>query len=87
VVGMVDRWLIAPRHEEGEGGLDRFLATLKPAVRAKIELLEQPRITISASAIRENSARAESIRYLVPESVRLYILEHQLYRSLSSDAA
>ena len=87
VVSMVDRCLIAPRHEEGEGGLDRFLATLKPAVRAKIELLEQPRITISASAIRENSARAESIRYLVPESVRLYILEHQLYRSLSSDAA
>jgi nicotinate-nucleotide adenylyltransferase len=89
VVSMVDRCSIAPRHEEGEGRarFDGFLATLEPAVRAKIELLEQPRITISSSAIRETAAQAGSIRYLVPESVRHYILEHGLYRAFpASDA-
>jgi nicotinate-nucleotide adenylyltransferase len=83
VVAMVDRFLVAPRHEDAQGSLaiDAFLAGLTPQTRAKIELLEQPRMTISASAIRASLAHAGSIRYLVPEGVRSYILSHGLYGS------
>jgi nicotinate-nucleotide adenylyltransferase len=38
------------------------------------------RLDISATEIRERVARGASIRYLVPESVRLMIERHQLYK-------
>ncbi len=38
------------------------------------------RIDISATDIRERVARGESIRYLLPEAVRVLIEKHQLYR-------
>ncbi|MDB6151679.1 MAG: nicotinate-nucleotide adenylyltransferase [Chthoniobacteraceae bacterium] len=38
------------------------------------------RLDISATEIRERVARGASIRYLVPESVRLIIERHQLYK-------
>lgn len=46
-------------------------------------LLKGPPIDISATAIRRRCSRGLSIRYLVPESVRNYILENNLYRSTS----
>jgi nicotinate-nucleotide adenylyltransferase len=39
------------------------------------------RIDISATEIRDRIANGRSIRYLVPESVRVFIESHQLYRS------
>ncbi|MES2569128.1 MAG: nicotinate-nucleotide adenylyltransferase [Verrucomicrobiota bacterium] len=38
------------------------------------------RLDISATEIRQRVARGASIRYLVPESVRLIIERHQLYK-------
>jgi nicotinate-nucleotide adenylyltransferase len=42
--------------------------------------VEVPTQEISASDIRARTARGASIRYLVPEPVRAYILERGLYR-------
>ncbi|MCH8152217.1 MAG: nicotinate-nucleotide adenylyltransferase, partial [Planctomycetes bacterium] len=49
---------------------------------AKLEhgILQTPHIDISATDIRRRVAAAQSIRYLVPEPVRQYIEDHQLYR-------
>jgi nicotinate-nucleotide adenylyltransferase len=43
-------------------------------------LLDMPRLDISSSLIRRYCGDRRSVRYLVPESVRLYIHEHQLYQ-------
>jgi nicotinate-nucleotide adenylyltransferase len=43
-------------------------------------ILETPLIEISATAIRRRIRRAQSIRYLVPETVRAYIKQNELYR-------
>jgi nicotinate-nucleotide adenylyltransferase len=42
-------------------------------------LLEMPKIEISSSLVRQACRDGRSIRYWVPEAVRLYILEFKLY--------
>jgi len=40
-----------------------------------------PSITLAASDLRERVARGQSVRYLVPRAVEVYIEQHGLYRS------
>jgi nicotinate-nucleotide adenylyltransferase len=42
--------------------------------------VDVPRLDVSASEIRARVARGASVRYLVPEPVRAYVLERGLYR-------
>ncbi|SFF53157.1 nicotinate-nucleotide adenylyltransferase [Halobacillus alkaliphilus] len=44
-----------------------------------VHQVEIPLIDISSSHIRKRLSSLKSVRYLVPESVNLYIKEHQLY--------
>ena len=44
------------------------------------DVIETPRIDISATDIRDRIRRGLSIRYLVPETVREYIAANNLYR-------
>jgi nicotinate-nucleotide adenylyltransferase len=62
--------------------LSPLLETLPPAEVARIRegIIPTPRIDISATEIRWRVRQGRSIRYLVPETVREYILHHDLYR-------
>lgn len=51
-----------------------------PGLKDRIDMIEAPPIGISSTRIREQLSAGKSIRYLVPDSVRLYIEEHNLYR-------
>ena len=42
-------------------------------------VVDMPQLDISSSKIRERVANGQTIRYLVPEGVRLYIKEYHLY--------
>ncbi|MGN0420913.1 MAG: nicotinate-nucleotide adenylyltransferase [Acetatifactor sp.] len=53
---------------------------LESAYDAKIILLPFLRYSISSTEIRERVKNRKSIRYLVPEPVRNYILEKEFYR-------
>ena len=51
------------------------------------DVIETPRIDISATDIRDRVRRGLSIRYLVPEPVREYVELHALYRTAGYIAA
>nr|WP_209122963.1 nicotinate-nucleotide adenylyltransferase [Alkalihalobacillus sp. BA299] len=50
----------------------------------KMKLLTIPQVDISSSCIRERLKEGRSIRYLVPEAVRLFIEERELYGTSAS---
>ena len=48
-------------------------------INIRWQILHMPRIGVSSSLIRQYCRDRSSIRYLVPESVRIYIATHNLY--------
>jgi nicotinate-nucleotide adenylyltransferase len=62
--------------------LARLADLLSPAQVRKLKqyVLQTPLIDIGATDVRTRARAGRSIRYLVPEPVRQYILERRLYR-------
>lgn len=56
------------------------LSGANPKFLEHARLAEAPLLAISAEGLRRRIHAGHSIRYFVPESVRLYIEEHGLYR-------
>ena len=56
------------------------LETEIPGISQSVILLDTPPVDISATDIRERSARGLSLAGLVPEAVEQYILDKRLYR-------
>lgn len=50
-----------------------------PGLRSRVQLFESPLIEISATAIRQRLGRGQSVRYLVPDTVRRYLETNHLY--------
>lgn len=50
-----------------------------PGIRARVTLLDMPELEISSNQIQARVRAGRSIRYLTPEPVREYIMEHGLY--------
>jgi nicotinate-nucleotide adenylyltransferase len=57
------------------------LANAVPGFVERVALVQTPGVALSASDVRERIAVGRSVRYLVPENVRMYIERHGLYRS------
>lgn len=51
-----------------------------PFIKGRISQLEIPALAISSTDIRERVRKNKSIRYLLPDEVRLFIKANQLYR-------
>ncbi|MBD1837699.1 nicotinate (nicotinamide) nucleotide adenylyltransferase [Coleofasciculus sp. FACHB-64] len=82
-------WLVAPRPEELPIPVDDNRENLlcqqivqqlvAQELTIRWQLLKMPKVGISSSLIRHYCRQKHSIRYLVPEAVRVYISIHNLY--------
>lgn len=75
-------WLVAPRNDLDTAVLCHQVAgQLAIAAQLRWQLLSMPQVGVSSSLIRHYCQSGRSLRYLVPESVRKYIIAYQLYQS------
>lgn len=65
----------------GRPGFDIDLEALPSHLRSRIKLMTMPAMEISSTDIRERIRNGRSIRYRVPDSVRLYIERSGIYGS------
>ncbi len=79
VVFQNSRILAAVRGGKKQADMEKKIAELEEKYDAKISLLPVKHIDISSSAIRDKIAAGQSIRYMLPEKVRQYILRNHLY--------
>jgi nicotinate-nucleotide adenylyltransferase len=77
-------WLVAPRSDsdsEGKSGIEKTVNYfIQQGIKVQWEYLKMPCIEISSSLVRQYCHNSRSIHHLVPETVRAYILEQDLYR-------
>jgi nicotinate-nucleotide adenylyltransferase len=63
----------------GSPGRDALLAELPGEIARHVRFAEAPRLEIAGADLREQRRQGRSLRYLVPEGVREYIAQHDLY--------
>lgn len=61
--------------------LMRYANELKQLYQADIRLIKTPNLSVASSELRDRVAKGQTIRYQVPDGVRHYIMEHQLYQA------
>lgn len=80
VLELVEYFVVAPRDEITETDLERALDGQAAHLRAKVRLLDLPRLAESATLVRTRLAADRNARYLIPEPVHHYISDLGLYR-------
>ena len=71
--------LAAVRDSMTESKVDEQILSTREKFGGEIYRLSSPNFSVSSNSIRTRAANNETIRYMLPESVREYIKEHQLY--------
>lgn len=71
--------LAAVRGSKKSADMEEKISELKEKYNADITLLHVSHVDISSSMIREKIAKGRSVRYMLPEKVREYIMKNHFY--------
>jgi nicotinate-nucleotide adenylyltransferase len=74
------RLAVAPRDGYPMAG-PAFMGEHFPDLTDRVVFLDGPRMRLSASELRNRAAAGRTLRYLVPDAVAAYIVDHGLYRN------
>jgi nicotinate-nucleotide adenylyltransferase len=76
-------WLVAPRDTKQMQQRCQQVVDVMANRSAQIQWhrLKMPQMGISSSLIRHGCKQGHSLRYLLPDPVRYYIIQHQLYQN------
>lgn len=69
-----------PGHKNRE--LDQRITMLNEKYHSDIQMVEIPDIAVSSTDIRNRVREGKTVKYLVPESIEKFIIEHGLYKGL-----
>lgn len=73
--------LIAVRNDASNySRMENQITEIQKQYSCSMEIIHSPSIMIASSDIRSKVAKHQSIRYLVPDSVAQYIIDHDLYK-------
>lgn len=75
-------WLVAPREQASTEQICLQVETefMRQSIQLRWHLIQMPQIDVSSSLIRYYCQLGRSLRYLVSESVRVYIHTNNLYQ-------
>ena len=74
--------LIAVRNDESSySHMESQIAEIQKQYHCSMKIIHSPSVMIASSDIRSRVAKHQSIRYLVPDSVAQYIIDHDLYKT------
>jgi nicotinate-nucleotide adenylyltransferase len=79
VLESLERFVIAPRPGVQADALARVLGAVPQRLRERVSSLNLPEVPESSTLVRTLIAQHRSVRYLVPEPVWQYIVDHHLY--------
>ena len=71
--------LAAVRNDDGEEELKSIILQYEKDFGARIFILHAPGIDISSTMVREYLKEGKSVRYLLPEALRLYLEKNKIY--------
>lgn len=79
------KFILLYRPGKEEDRIDKKIKELYLSYSIQLKKVKSPIIEISSTEIRARVKKEQSIKYLVPESVEEYILEHNLYSKENID--
>ena len=79
------KFILLYRPGKEEDRIDKKIKELYLSYSIQLEKVKSPIIEISSTEIRARVKKEQSIKYLVPEFVEEYILEHNLYSKENLD--
>ena len=71
--------LVAVRNDKGFGLSDK-IADISQMYQADMHMLHAPNFSVSSHDIRQRIHENKSVRYMLPDKVTEYIMQHDLYR-------
>jgi nicotinate-nucleotide adenylyltransferase len=79
VLESLERFCIAPRPGVRADALARVIGIVPNHLRERVNTLNMPEVSDSATLIRSLLGQGRSVRYLVPEPVWQYVVSQKLY--------
>ncbi|MGH7662588.1 MAG: nicotinate (nicotinamide) nucleotide adenylyltransferase [Vulcanimicrobiaceae bacterium] len=80
ILELLHGFFVVPRNDLRREEVDNALIDIAPKLRAKVRFIDLPLAAESATSVRERLDAGQSVRYLVPEPVWRYMIDHKLYQ-------